>query len=363
MKQLMFCWTIVGLLAFFPSAWSMEENVESGVPVVFKVKTLAEIARHVVVTETVKNPDDLSGQIKQIKDSIKISFPQELRIVLNRDLEEWIKAKEILNLTDEDRFMTELDTEALSISELPPGVRFLTKLTTFYLRKRGLTHLPVGIWKLQNLVHLYLSKNKLKGLPKGIGGLTKLTTLALHRNSLEALPEDLGGLISLRDLYLSNNGIRDLPEGMSNLKSLKDLDLQRNQLSVIPSAIFHLTTLEFLNLGENIIERLPPEIGKLTNLKDLVLFINRLKDLPIEIIQLVRLNTLCVEKNPQLKSLPFSLSDFPKLRKLSINLGVKLRDNLILLKQNISNEVTGNIDEIIISPTVKQVGSSIEEKK
>jgi len=90
-------------------------------------------------------------------------------------------------------------------------------VTSLDLSYNGLTELPPEIGLLTRLTKLYLYNNQLITLPSEIGQLTKLTTLRLDYNKLTALPLEIGLLINLKEpsayrgLKLDNNPLESPP--------------------------------------------------------------------------------------------------------------------------------------------------------
>ena len=198
---------------------------------------------------------------------------------------------------------TELNLSNMGLTELPPEIWNLTKLTKLYLVGNRLTVLPPQIGNLTKLISLDVIQNQLAALPAEIENLTKLEGLVLNRNRLAALPREIGKLTSLIVLDLEENQLTALPPGIGKLTNLSDLRLFANQLTALPPEIGKLTNLTTLDLSRNQLTALPPEIGKLTNLTTLDLRGNQLTALPPEIGKLTNLTELYLYEN-QLTALP-----------------------------------------------------------
>ena len=67
---------------------------------------------------------------------------------------------------------------------------------------------------MPSLQELWLDCNDLSELPPEIGNLKKLTQIDVSENVLEYLPEEISGLTNLTDLCLSQNNLDKLPEGI-----------------------------------------------------------------------------------------------------------------------------------------------------
>jgi Leucine-rich repeat (LRR) protein len=84
---------------------------------------------------------------------------------------------------------------------------------------------------IPNLQVLYLADNALTELPPTVGSLARLTYLNLDRNQLKTLPAEIGSLQALSFLRLNNNKLESVPESIGQLKNLKRLYLKGNALS------------------------------------------------------------------------------------------------------------------------------------
>lgn len=117
--------------------------------------------------------------------------------------------------------------------------------------------------------------------------LPKLYELSLH-TQMESLPVELFELTSLHKLGITAN-IDKLPDGFGKLKNLKKLYISA-PVSELPKDIFTLEKMEWFSLYHTKLETLPEEIGNFKNL-----------------------TTISIEDNPELKNIPQSLFDLPKL--------------------------------------------------
>jgi internalin A len=87
--------------------------------------------------------------------------------------------------------------------------------------------------------------NRITDLPPWIRELTKLTLLVLNENELETLPEEIGSLPRLAELYLSRNRLTSLPEGLLQVP-LQELDLAHNPGLGLPDSILDKDPQAFL---------------------------------------------------------------------------------------------------------------------
>lgn len=122
--------------------------------------------------------------------------------------------KELLKVIKqaEEYEVTKLDLSRRGLTELPPEICNLTKLTYLDLYNNELTKLPPEIGKLTNLTRLDLSFNYLAEIPPEIGQLTNLTQLQLSSNQLSLLPPEMVKLTKLTELNLRGNPLPIPPE-------------------------------------------------------------------------------------------------------------------------------------------------------
>lgn len=119
-------------------------------------------------------------------------------------------------------------------------------------------------------------------------------------------------------LDLSDMKISSLPESIGDFEMLEYLDLSNNLLTSLQSSIGNLSHLIEFNLRNNKrLETLPGSLGQLSKLKKLNLYQCNLSALPENIGNLSSLEWLRVPGN-QLTSLPESLSNLSNLERLDI---------------------------------------------
>lgn len=117
--------------------------------------------------------------------------------------------------------------------------------------------------------------------------LPKLYELSLH-TQMESFPVELFDQLSLHRLGITAN-IDRFPEGFGKLKNLTKLYLSA-PVSELPKDIFTLENMEWFSLDKTKLVALPEEIGNFRNL-----------------------TTISIDDNPELKTIPQSLFDLPKL--------------------------------------------------
>lgn len=135
----------------------------------------------------------------------------------------------------------------------------------------------------------YISCNTKEAVSLNLEGiqLPNLYELALH-TGMNTIPAGLFDHPSMRKLGITAN-VETLPEGFGKLKNLTKLYLSA-PVSELPKDIFSLEQMEWFSLYNTRLETLPEEIGNFKNL-----------------------TTITIDGNPELKNIPQSLFDLPKL--------------------------------------------------
>lgn len=118
--------------------------------------------------------------------------------------------------------LTQLSLRNTGLAAAPAGLASLPLLTWLDLGENKLAAFPDPAL-IPNVDTLYLADNALTELPPAIGQLGKLTYLNLDRNQLTRLPDEIGNLAALKYLRLNGNKLEALPESIGKLKNLKRL--------------------------------------------------------------------------------------------------------------------------------------------
>jgi len=271
--------------------------------------------------------------------------------------------EEVFNLIH----LEELSLAGNNLTEIPDAIGNLESLEKLQLSGNRLRHLPQNIRKLKNIKGLWLHGNLLETLPEEIGYLKSLQQLAVAGNRLRYIPESIGSLTNLYEFVAAGNSLRDLPDSIGNMASLRVFDLHGNMLDSVPLSIGSLSGLEELWLqGNSPLTQLPDTICSLTKLKKLSVADCSLEIFPDKCIGLTSLEDLSLYSN-QLKELPLSMLDAPKLKKvwvegnpiLPTSLSTffkKAKDTNSLCKVGVDNsqmqDVSGKEDEAIRKQTI-----------
>jgi len=165
--------------------------------------------------------------------------------------------------------------------------------------------------ELKGVTRLSLSEN-LTEFPLAILTLAdSLEILDLSNNQLSTLPDDLVQLQKLKIIFASHNRFEKLPEVLGKCESLEMVGFKSNQIHEVPDCALP-KKLRWLILTDNQIKKLPESLGERPRLQKLALAGNRLTKLPSTMHKLVNLELLRLSAN-QLDECPEQLLSLPKL--------------------------------------------------
>lgn len=170
---------------------------------------------------------------------------------------------------------------------------------------------------------LKLQRNNLALLPESIfsGAMNELIDVDLSHNLLTTLP-NLSALSKVVSFNVCRNQLTVLPESFTMMTELHELHIAGNRIAALPD-IAPLDKLEVLNAAFNCLTSLPDSIAAMYNLRVLSVAYNQLTSLP-NMTELFALEELFVSGNPQLGSLPESISSASSLATIfAANVGLK----------------------------------------
>lgn len=191
----------------------------------------------------------------------------------------------------------------------------LPVLTELSMRMCSLTFIP-SLSSMSSLQSLSLFGNKLESLHDSVATLTSLTELYCSSNQLHSLPSMFSQLTRLETLQLANNNFTQIPECIGQLKKLKKLNMIKNKITNLPKYMCS-ASLEVIKLSYNQISHVSSGIKNCTSLRKLYLSYNDILLLPHNIGQLLNLQTIMVDYNPNLATLPYTIANLPLLKDIN----------------------------------------------
>jgi Leucine-rich repeat (LRR) protein len=230
------------------------------------------------------------------------------------------------------------------LTELPSTVGMLGSLRVLFLQQNRLMELPRSFAQLPALENLSLTGNRVDIFPQhAMASLRQLKTLTYAENRLKAWggsPDNqdkhdeseepvhkneatsgvFGVMTAIEYLDLNDNALVQLPaSGWAALTVLVELRLSHNKLTHVPTALGSLPSLQRLDLSHNKLSKLPPELFSHSHLVRLDLRGNSLHKLPSTLGSAAPLESLFLQKNPPLLSLPETLAGLKRLTWLEID--------------------------------------------
>ena len=240
-----------------------------------------------------------------------------------------------------------IDLHGNNLSELPCGLKSLTRLTSINLSRNRLTNACIDILgQISSLQQLRLARNLLEGaLSESVGSLVDLELLDLQDNSITDLGLALKDLTKMRSLGVAGNRLASIPSYIFECLSLDEIYAAANQLagSLIPEGLTNLSALRTLDVSKNALTALSEsERLDFLSLQDLNVTDNRLCTIS-DVSGWTRLITLCAGGN-KLTRTPDGLTSLPNLKNLNLsrNSIIQLDCRLGLMDSLTSLEVGNN---------------------
>lgn len=239
-----------------------------------------------------------------------------------------------------------IDLHGNNLSELPCGLRYLTRLTNINLSRNRLTNTCIDILgHIPTLQELRLARNSLEGaLNDSIGGLVDLEFLDLQDNSITDLGLALKDLTKMRNLAVAGNRLVSIPSYIFEFLSLDEIYAARNQLAgfLIPEGLTNLAALRTLDVSQNALTAMSESEGlDFPSLQDLNVVDNRLCTIP-NVSGWTRMITLCAGGN-KLTTTPEGLTSLPNLKTLDLSRNsIKQLDSRLGLVNSLTSLEVGN---------------------
>jgi len=239
--------------------------------------------------------------------------------------------------------LTKLDANSNELISLPATIEGCAALETLEVYSNKIKELPAALGKLSKLKVLNAFNNQLRKLPADIGGLSCLeevnvaanklmmltdahfagwgavTTLSLYENYLVRMGS-LAQLVALEELRINGNNLEEMPAlSPEGHPSLTVYEIHKNRIASIPDDYFKATpALQRLSIWGNQLAALPPSLCTCGSLVGVQAHENALASLPTEVWP-ETLETLFVQQNAPLTSLPPSLKDCSKLKRINFD--------------------------------------------
>lgn len=239
-----------------------------------------------------------------------------------------------------------IDLHGNNLSDLPPGMKSLTRLTNINLSRNRLANTCVDVLgQIPSLQQIKLSRNSLEGaLNDSIGSLVDLEVLDLQDNYITDLGLALKDLTKMRNLAVAGNRLVSIPGYLFEELSLTEIYAARNQLagSLIPKGVTTLAALRTLDVSRNALAAISEsEILNFPSLQELNVAENRLCTIP-DVSGWIGLITLCAGGN-KLTTTPEGLTSLPKLKTLDLSRNsIKQLDRRLGLMDNLTYLEVGN---------------------
>ncbi|CAI5471664.1 unnamed protein product [Closterium sp. Yama58-4] len=226
---------------------------------------------------------------------------------------------------------------------LPSSFTQLSSLTRLELNSCSLLKLPEDIQKLRSLRELFIISCQIEELPESLTGISGLEILTVNRcERLHAVPSKLESLSRLEVLKFEEcENLTELPEflpqsleelnlgnsrnvtPLSNvtvLPKLRRLDLKLVEVAWAVTASKGLSRLEHLHLESCNTKKLPFPLAYLSQLRTLTIGSAwRVEALPDFGSSMVQLRQLRIHQANELKELPASIVELPRLTTLEVH--------------------------------------------
>uniref|UniRef100_A0A7S2GJ53 Uncharacterized protein n=1 Tax=Haptolina brevifila TaxID=156173 RepID=A0A7S2GJ53_9EUKA len=237
--------------------------------------------------------------------------------------------------------LKELDANANELTALPEAIIGCVNLEKLYVYKNKIKELPAELPPA--LTELNFFNNQIRKLPPSIGKLSCLEEVNFSSNKLMMTQDamfanwstvkvlnmydnnlvrfgSLATLLSLEELRLNANNLEAMPELSKSHPALKIIEVHKNRIANIPDEYFNATpALERLSIWANQLEAVPSSICGCNALLGLQVHDNKLTALPGGRAWPPKLQTLFVQENLNLKTLPSELKACPAMFRCNVS--------------------------------------------
>ncbi|KAJ4713855.1 NBS-like putative resistance protein [Melia azedarach] len=218
------------------------------------------------------------------------------------------KLSSVQEIVRNSKHLLHLLLDGTSIEEIPPSIKYLTRLTILSLRDcKNLISLPSSVCDLKSLKVLNLNGcSKLENVPDNLGYIESLEKLDLGGTAIPKPPSSIVLLKNLSDL--SFHGCKGRAD-KSWISLFRFPFFPRGNLDSIgfflPS-LSGLCALRRLDVGDCNLQEgaIPDDLGCLSSLTNLNLSRNNFISIPASISQLAKLETLNIDYCKMLEALP-----------------------------------------------------------
>jgi len=146
---------------------------------------------------------------------------------------------------------------------------------------------------------------------------SKVSILSMNDNNLVRLGS-LAPLKALTELRLFSNNLEEMPT-FSEACPIEVLEIHKNRIATIPDDYFLTTpSLKRIILTNNLLTTMPPSITKCSELQQLQVADCKLTSLPEGLVWPVTLETVFLQGNEGLSSVPAELAKLPNIKRCNL---------------------------------------------
>lgn len=244
-------------------------------------------------------------------------------------------------LTDNEGNVTSIDIDKFAFGDLPVEICELLALEAICLQwcPDVTGAIPPQIKNLRKLRTFWAAGSSINAIPAEIGELPALQELTFSGAKITRITPEIDNIRTMRKLDLSSNALEGgIPEGFgSKMTGLQQISLSNNPKlgGAIPGTLFNKNMTLFSAFGCSLTGAIPADLGKAVKLETLRLSGNQLSnEIPETVGNLIKLSTLELQNNNLTGNIPESITNIPTANGLVMNLA--------------QNELSGTIAQSII---------------